>query len=111
MERRIMKRGVTKGTREMGREERVTAKNNFSQRVKIGKGTGTVFGRRNREKINLVEERIKGERMERNRRRRGESGDLRIKMSIPSEFATGKADLVPQIERWERARRSTCKGF
>ena len=60
MKRRIMESRVTKGTRETGREKGMTTKDNFGQRMKIGKRTGAVFGRRDKKKINL-EEGIKGE--------------------------------------------------
>ena len=98
LNRKILSR-VTEGTRETGREKGMTTKGNFGQRMKISKGTGAVFGRRNREKINLVEERIKGEGVEKNRRRRGKSRDLRIKVGIPSELATRKANLMPKVKR------------
>ena len=61
MERRIMESRVTKWTRETGREKGMTTKDNFGQRMEISKRASAVFGRRNRKKINLMEEVIKGE--------------------------------------------------
>ena len=48
MKGRIVKERMTKGTRRLRREDRMTTKYNLGQRMEISKGTNAVFGREKR---------------------------------------------------------------